>query len=96
MPDGSGRIIARLPTEQDDDLPFAVDPQDSRRIDLSLFINEYLTNQLREAKFIGGRMAFDMNGDLLRLHVFDLLSQQGIEMRLPGSYPEYLVPPNAA
>jgi hypothetical protein len=74
------------PTEQQDHLPFVVEPQDSKRIDLSLFLNEYVTEQLRTTTMFRGRQRYDINGDLFRLNVFDRLSRTGIEMRLPGVY----------
>lgn len=86
-PDGNGVLVRSLPTEQRNELPLVVDPQDSKRIEFSVFLNEYVTERLREGKVIEGLMRYDINGDLFRLNVFDLLSRKGIEMRLPDFYP---------
>jgi hypothetical protein len=85
-PDGSGVHVPVLRTEQQDDLPLVVDPQTSRRMTLSVFLNENVAGQLREEKTFLGRQIYDINGDLFRLNVHDLLSGQQIQMRLPGFY----------
>lgn len=92
-PDGSGVVFPYLQTEQDDDLPLVVDAQDSRRIELSVFLNEYATPHVRTERLVSGEVRHGLNGDLLRLHVFDLISQEGIEMRLPGPHPRQEAPP---
>jgi hypothetical protein len=85
-PDGNV-LATMLPTEQEDELPLVVRPQDSTRIELSVFLNEFVTERLRTTERVRGRLRVDINGDLFRLNVFDLLSQKGIEMWLPGFYP---------
>jgi hypothetical protein len=86
-PDGNGVLFPHLRTEQHDDLPLVVDPQDSKRIELSVFLNEYVTDRLRIDRSVGRLVRYEMNTDLFRLNVFDLLSRKRIEMRLPGFYP---------
>jgi len=85
-PDGSGVLVPVLQTEQQDELPLVMDPQTSRRMTLSVFLNEHVAGQLREEKMFLGRRIYDINGDLFRLSVRDLLSDQRIQMRLPGFY----------
>jgi len=91
-PDGNGVLMPGLPTEQQDQLPLVVDAQDLRRLDLSLFLNEYVTGQLRTVTMFQGQPRYDINGDLFRLNVFDRLSRRGIDMWLPGVYPRELPP----
>jgi len=82
-PDGNGVFAPGMPVEQEDELPLVVDAQDSQRTTLSLFLNEYVTQRLGD------------NGELLRLNVFDRLSQKSIEMRLPGIYAQHPPVPEA-
>lgn len=95
-PDANGVLVPSLPVEQEDELPLVVDPQNSQRTRLSLFLNDYVTERLREERTFQGRTVYDINGDLLRLNVFDRLSQKRIEMRLPGTYPQQQAPPETA
>jgi hypothetical protein len=95
-PDGSSVLFPRLPTEQEDRLPLVVDPQDSKSIQLSVFLNEYVTERLRTEQMVGRFVSYDVNGDLFRLNVFDLLSQKGIEMRLPGFHPQESAPDSSS
>jgi hypothetical protein len=85
-PDGSGVLVPVLQTEQQDELPLVVDPRNSKRMTLSVFLNEHVAGQLREEKTILGRRLYDINGDLFRVNVRDLLSGQLVQMRLPGFY----------
>src|SRR6266545_3282115 len=57
-----------------------LDPQTSRRMTLSVFLNEHVAGQLREEKTFLGRRLYDINGDLFRLNVSDLLSGLRIQM----------------
>jgi hypothetical protein len=95
-PNGNGVLVRLLPTEQEDSLPLVVDPQDSKRIQLSVFLNEYVTQRLRTERIVGRLVQCDVNGDLFRLNVFDLLSQKAIEIRLPGNYPQEQPPESPA
>jgi hypothetical protein len=96
LPDGSGVFVPRLPTEQENRLPLIVDPRDSKSIQLSVFLNEYVTERLRTERMVGRFVRYDLNGDLFRLNVFDLLSQKGIEMRLPGLHPQENAPDSSS
>ena len=95
-PDGNGVLVAGLPTEQEDKLPLVVDPQDAKRMEVSVFLNEYVTQRVRTEQMVGRFVRYDVNGDLFRLNVFDLLSQKGIEMRLPGFHPQENAPDSSS
>ena len=83
-PDGSGVLVTHFPTEQEEELPLLVDPQDSKRIELSVFANDYLTARMLEETRSGRH---EINGaNLLYLNVFDLLSEKEIDMRVPSTY----------
>jgi hypothetical protein len=90
--EGDDDLFPFLRVEQEDELPLVVEPLDSERIRLSVFLGEYHTERMREERIVDGNTVYEMNGDQLRLNVFDRISQKGIEMQLPGRYPQELAP----
>jgi hypothetical protein len=71
-----------LPTDQHSEAPLVVAAQNSEAFELSFFLNPYVIERIKKIE----RGVPVIDAEQFRLHVFDLLSQKGIEMEMVGSY----------
>jgi hypothetical protein len=81
-----GIVVTRVASDQHSELPFVLDARDTKRLDLSFFIPKSLAERAMETETIGSREFRAIPHKAFQLAVTDQLSQQRMEMFLPGGF----------